>query len=75
MNILYDAKNNTEYIITKTPENTLLTTLGVFVESKIKKLVTYKFGGPVLILVDAREVAIGKDIAKLIEVEEQGEDK
>ncbi len=73
MKILYDAKSDTEYIITKTPENALLTTLGVFVDSKIKKIATYRGGGPVLILVDTREVAIGKDIAKYIEVEEQGE--
>lgn len=68
MSNLYTAENDLMYIVGKTPNMSLLNTLGVFEGSKIIKKNTYKMGGPVLILIDGREVAIGKDLACEISV-------
>ncbi len=69
---LYEANNN-KYLVTELPEIDLLNSLGVFEGAVINKVSTYKMGGPVLILIDSREVAIGKDTAILIKVEEVSE--
>lgn len=71
MNSMYNAENNTAYIVKDTPNLAILNTLGVFEGSKIIKKNTYKLGGPVLILIDGREVAIGKDLALEIEVSKE----
>lgn len=68
MTNLYTAENNLTYIVEKTPNMSILTSLGVFEGSKITKKNTYKLGGPVLILIEGREVAIGKDLAREISV-------
>lgn len=67
---LYEAKENITYLVKSTPSVGVLNSLGVFEGSKLTKKSTYKLSGPVLVLVDSREVAIGKDFAILIEVEE-----
>ncbi len=74
MSTLYHAKDNQEYAVTSIPEVHLLEVLGVFVGSKVMKKATYSGGGPALVTVEGREVAIGKDYAMAIEVEEQGVD-
>lgn len=66
---LYTADNNHIYTVKSAPDLALLNTLGVFEGSKIMKKATYSLGGPVLIDIDGREVAIGKDLAVVIEVE------
>lgn len=66
---LYTSPNEQTYQVTTVPDMALLNTLGVFVGSKIVKKTTYKMGGPVLVLVGSREVAIGKDLAVQIQVE------
>lgn len=71
MRILYECKNNEEYIITHTPNVHLLSSLGVFEGSKVIKKATYRNGGPVLLNIEGREVAIGKGLALLIEVEDE----
>lgn len=71
MNSLYHLKNDKEYIVTKTPEIHLLEVLGIFESSKVTKKATYRNGGPVLVSVNGREIAIGKDYAMAIEVKEQ----
>ncbi len=67
---LYTAEINKTYLVNTMPEIDLLNSLGVFEGAEIFKKSTYKMGGPVLILIDNREVAIGKDTALLINVEE-----
>ncbi len=70
MNNLYEADINKIYEVKNIPNVDLLNSLGVFQGAKITKKATYNMGGPVLILIANREVAIGKDTAILIEVEE-----
>ncbi len=67
---LYEVEKDKNYKILNCPEVSVLNSLGVFNGSNVFKKETYKMGGPVLVLVDLREVAIGKDIAVEIEVEE-----
>lgn len=68
--VLYTAENEKLYVVVEVPEYDLIKTLGVFEGSTITKKITYKLGGPVLLDVDGREVAIGKDFAELIKVSE-----
>lgn len=67
---LYTVESNKTYTIVETPDNNLINTLGVFVNATVEKKLTYGLGGPVLLDVDGREVAIGKDLALLIKVSE-----
>lgn len=69
MNELYYGINEQGYIVTDVPSNPLLNTLGVFKGARIIKKTTYKFGGPALIMISSREVAIGKDLATQISIE------
>ncbi|OON99547.1 MAG: hypothetical protein ATN35_12050 [Epulopiscium sp. Nele67-Bin004] len=73
MEVLYNSTNNQSYSVVKTPNIPLLNVLGIFEGSQIFKKNTYKHGGPALVLVGNREVAVGKDIAELIEVKKQEE--
>ncbi len=68
--VLYEAENDKEYMVVDTPDYNLIKTLGVFNGATVKKKLTYKLGGPVLLDIDGREVAIGKDFALLIKVSE-----
>ncbi|MFI3114747.1 MAG: FeoA family protein [Clostridia bacterium] len=70
MSVLYEVENNKTYIVTKALELPLLSSLGVYEGSVVEKCTTYKHGGPVLLLIEKREVAVGRDIAVQIEVEE-----
>ena len=70
MKNLYSAKEKVTYTIGEIPEFNLLKTLGIFQGSKIFKKRTYKLGGPVMITVNERDVAIGKDIALQIQLKE-----
>lgn len=66
---LYSSNNDEWYTIVDIPDMAMLNPLGVFVGAKILKKHTYKMGGPVLISINSREVAIGKDLATKIQVE------
>lgn len=66
---LYNSENDQTYKVIAVPNVTLLNTLGVFIGAKIVKKNTYKMGGPVLVAIGSREVAIGKDLAVQIQVE------
>lgn len=70
MKTLYDVKSNCKCLVKSVPNAVLLEQLGVFEGAVITKKQSYKFGGPCLIEVYSREVAIGKEIAVCIEVEE-----
>ncbi len=66
---LYKLENEKQCTIKTVPTLDLLKSLGVFEGAVVTKKFTYNMGGPVLILIDNREVAIGKDLAIDIEVE------
>lgn len=68
---LYTSENNHTYRVLDIPQVAMLNTLGVFKGGLLIKKATYKFGGPALVEISGREVAIGKDIALNIEVEVQ----
>lgn len=70
MSVLYTSSNEKEYIVTKMPDDALLNSFGVFNGSKITKKLTYKMGGPVMLDIKGRGIAIGKEIAMQIEVKE-----
>lgn len=70
---LYDTKSGSKYRVIHTPEVAIIHTLGIYVGGVVGKSNTYKFGGPALIEINGRSIAIGKDIAKLIQVEEYKE--
>ncbi len=64
----YQADSGCEYVVAEIPDNSLLTSLGIYVNSIVKKNYRYKFGGPVVLRVSSRDVAIGKDVAQGIMV-------
>ncbi len=70
MSSLYSAEKTKEYQILEMPNIPLLHTLGLFQGAIVKKITTYSFGGPVLLMVDSREVAVGKNFATKIMVEQ-----
>jgi hypothetical protein len=66
---LYEAKKKNEFIVAKTPDIALLKNLGIRAGTRIKIQHRYALGGPVLLWVEGTyTVAVGKDIAKQIEV-------
>jgi len=67
-NSIYYARDNAQYVIESTPELGILKSLGIVKDAKVQKVFTHKLGGPVLLRVGAREIAIGKDIAEKIMV-------
>lgn len=69
MGNLYHAPNGTHCRITAIPNTPLLPSLGIFQGAIVSKKTTYQLGGPVLLDIQSREVAIGKDLALHIAVE------
>lgn len=67
---LYHGKAGTNYIIKSTPENGMLDSIGILEGAKIKKIASYKMGGPVRLALGTRNIAIGKKIALNVQVEE-----
>ena len=68
---LYSAKKNTDFMVVSAPDIGLLNSLGLRAGTKATVQNRYALGGPVLLRVeDTYSVAIGKDIAKQIEVTE-----
>ena len=66
---LYDACKGNTYQIYAVPEIRLLKSLGIRTGMHLTVKTRYAFGGPVLVCVEgAYSIAIGKDIAKQIEV-------
>lgn len=65
---IYNAKDNLQYIITNAPDLGILKSLGIVKDACVRKIMTHKLGGPVLIKVESSEIAIGKDIAEKIMV-------
>lgn len=69
-NTIYSVDVNKEYVVEEVPQAGLLPCLGIYPKSRVRKSYRYKMGGPVLLQVGNREVAVGKDIADQILVKE-----
>lgn len=67
---IYTAQKNKNYVICEIPNISLLKNLGMRKDTQVFKKHTYRLGGPVLVSVDLREIALGKDIAEQIIVKE-----
>jgi len=65
---LYYAEDNHKYVITDAPDLGILKSLGIVKNATVCKKMTHKFGGPVLLMVESSQIAIGKDIAEKIYV-------
>ena len=66
---LYEANKSDTFIVAAVPDISLLENIGLRVGTQVAVRNRYGFGGPVLLNVeDAYYVALGKDIAKRIEV-------
>ncbi len=63
---LYYAKDNQKYIIADAPDIGVLKSLGIVKNATVLKKMTHKLGGPVLLMVESSQIAIGKDIAEKI---------
>lgn len=67
---LYTAPENCRYTVADVPDVKILNSLGFYPGTVIHKKKRYRLGGPVLIRRATREIALGKDIASAILVEE-----
>lgn len=67
---LYNAPDNQEYIVYKVPDIGILNSLGICPGTVIGKIKKFKLGGPVLISLATRQVALGMDVAQGIVVVE-----
>ncbi|NLW17777.1 MAG: ferrous iron transport protein A [Firmicutes bacterium] len=67
---LYGACVGKQYTVEEVPATALLSCLGICPKSVVRKKYCYRMGGPVLLQVGSREVAVGKDIASQIIVRE-----
>ncbi|NLW58985.1 MAG: ferrous iron transport protein A [Firmicutes bacterium] len=67
---LYSAPENCRYKVTAVPDVKILHSLGFYPGTVIQKEKRFRLGGPVLIRRATREIALGKDIASAIMVEE-----
>ncbi|MDG5788038.1 FeoA family protein [Evansella sp. AB-P1] len=67
---LYKYKGKNRFIIKEVPNNQLLTSLGVTVGLVTTIVSKMPLGGPILIHVGKRQVALGKEIADHIIVDE-----
>ena len=66
---LYSADRKGRYLLTVVPAIETLTNLSLRVGTEISVINRYSFGGPVLLRVEGSyTVALGKDIARQIEV-------
>lgn len=65
---LYTAPNECTYIIDDVPDMPLLHSLGVYKGAVVTKKLSYNLSGPVLLLINEREVAIGRAISNQISV-------
>lgn len=69
MENLHSVPHGCVYLISSVPDVPLLHSLGVYEGATVRKQNTYGLGGPTLLVVDTREVAIGKKYATQILVQ------
>lgn len=67
---LYEMSEGANCIVQSVPNSTLLASIGVFEGVLLKVGHRYAFGGPVAVSIATRSIAIGKDIAEKILVQE-----
>lgn len=67
---LYRTEEGKTYVVTSIPDCMLLSSIGVLKGAEIKVESKYKLGGPVTVSCSTRKIAIGKDIARKVLVEE-----
>lgn len=68
---LYEAKIRGTFQVTSIPNIRLLENMGLRIGSQITIQYRYALGGPVLLRIeDAYSIALGKDIAKQINIQE-----
>ena len=67
---LYKIKKSTDCIIETVPAQKILEALGIRKGVSVKVLVRQPFGGPIVIRVGQRDIAISPEYAKLITVKE-----
>ena len=65
---IYGADDGREYIVTSIPDLGILKSLGIVKDANVRKKMTHKLSGPVLLMVESCEIAIGRDIAENIMV-------
>ncbi|AFS77430.1 FeoA family protein [Gottschalkia acidurici 9a] len=68
---LYELDKSRKCILAKTPGNSLLNSIGVREGKKVSMVTKQPLGGPIVVQVDKRNIAISKDIACQIEIEEE----
>lgn len=67
---LYQAEVGKKYTISAIPDHQVLSSIGIFEGAEVKTENRYGIGGPVSLSLSTRKIAIGKDIALKIFVEE-----
>jgi Fe2+ transport system protein FeoA len=68
---LYAAPEGRRYRVVSVPDVKILRSLGIFPGAVVFKKKRYRLGGPALILIATREIALGKDVARAIVVKEE----
>lgn len=69
-NTLYESKIGTTCLVKAVPDSKLLSSIGVFAGVELRVDHQYQFGGPVAVSLATKKIAIGKDVATKILVEE-----
>jgi Fe2+ transport system protein FeoA len=72
-NSLYTVPENRCYTVAHVPDVKILSSLGFYPGTVVHKKKRYGWGGPVLVNLATREIALGKDIASAILVKEAKE--
>ncbi|NLI62762.1 MAG: ferrous iron transport protein A [Methanosarcinaceae archaeon] len=67
---IYNAENETAFVVEEVPDLAMLPGLGIYPGSIVYKEYCCRLGGPVVLKLQNRRVAIGKDVASSIMVEE-----
>ncbi|KXZ39264.1 ferrous iron transport protein A [Alkalithermobacter thermoalcaliphilus JW-YL-7 = DSM 7308] len=65
---LYELRKNQKCTIEKMPSNSLLQSLGLRQGIVVSVMSKQPFGGPIVVKVGNRSIAVDKDIAKNIEI-------
>jgi Fe2+ transport system protein FeoA len=72
-NSLYTVPDNRCYTVADVPDVKVLNSLGFYPGTVVHKKKRYGWGGPVLVSLATREIALGKDLASAILVKEDKE--
>ncbi len=65
---LYDIEMNRSYIIESLPTIDLVHAMGIRIGQPISMLSRQPFGGPVVVQIGSRCIALGKDVAREIQM-------